>query len=296
MRIRYLIHLALFASTTGQLAGQESISRSFPLNPDGSVRVSNLSDAGTIRVIGWDKDSVLITGTTARGSKLFSGGSPTGVKMFVDLDKAVFTKVPGASDLLVRVPARARVWVNSAMADVEIASVSGQIDVTAVGSHVRVQGTPSELRAETMNGDLDVVASPAYLRLKTATGHITWTGSSEDAALTTVSGKMVVNGGSLTRARFESIDGDIRFSGGVTRTASVTFDTHGGDVTLLLPKDTEVWLEASGPSSELFGKKSRAPGDAARRETNYATVGKPVDAGARIVVRTFKGRVTAGYQ
>ena len=107
---------------------------------------------------------------------------------------------------------------------------------------------------------------------------------------------MVVNGGSVTRARFESIDGDIRLSGGVTRTAFVTFDTHGGDVTLLLPKVTEVWLECSGPSNDLFGKKSRPTGDAASRETNYATVGKPIDAGGRTVVRTFKGQVTAGYQ
>ena len=296
MRIRFPLRFALFSTIAGQLAGQESISKSFPLNPDGSVRVSNLSDAGTIRVIGWEKDSVVITGTLARGSKLFSGGSPTGIKMFVDLDKAVITKLPGASDLLVRVPARARIWVNSAMAEVEISSVAGQVDVTAVGSHVRVQGTPGELRAETMNGDLDIVASPAYLRLKTATGHINWTGSSEDVALTTVSGKMVINGGTVSRARFESIDGDIRFSGGVTRTASVTFDTHGGDVTLLLTKDAEVWLEASGPSSDLFGKHSRPPGDPVRRETNYATLGKPAEAGARIVVRTFKGRVTAGYQ
>jgi DUF4097 and DUF4098 domain-containing protein YvlB len=168
--------------------------------------------------------------------------------------------------------------------------------VTGVGGHVRVQGTPSEVRAETMNGDVDVAASPAYLRLKTATGHITWTGSSEDAGLTTVSGKIVANGGTLTRARFESIDGDIRFSGTVSKSASVTFDTHGGDITLILAKDTEAAVEANAPSSDLFGKRVSPGPDIAKRFTNYATLGQPGIGGASIVVRTFKGRVAATLQ
>ena len=294
MRTRLLVSLAL--ATACRLAAQEAVSKSYPLNPDGSVRISNVYDAGSIRVIGWDKDSVVVTGNVARGSHLFSGGGREAWKMFVDADRAVFTKLPGPSDIVVRVPARARVWITSAMAEVEVTAVTGQLDVTAVGGHVRVQGTPGELRAETMNGDLEVGASPAYLRLKTATGHVTWTGSSEDVAITTVSGKIVVNGGTVNRARFESIDGDIRFSAGVAKTASVTFDTHGGDVTILLPKDADVSVETSGPASDLFGRRAKPTGDPAKRETNSATAGKPADAGARIVVRTFKGRVTASYQ
>ena len=294
--MRTLCSLALFAALPCRLLAQEQVSRSYALSPEGSVRITNLTDSGSIRVIGWDKDSVVVAGTIARGSRFFGGGSYQGVKMFVDVDKGGFTKAAGTSDLVVRVPARARIWLNTAMASVELSAVSGQVDVMAVGSHVRVQGTPSELRAETMNGDVEVTASPSYLRLKTATGHITWNGSSEDVALTTVSGKMVINGGTVNRARFESIDGDIRFSGGVTKSASVTFDTHGGDVTLLLSKDTDAFVESSGPASELFGKRSKPPGDRARRETNYASVGKPAETGARIVVRSFKGRVTAALQ
>jgi hypothetical protein len=107
---------------------------------------------------------------------------------------------------------------------------------------------------------------------------------------------MIINGGSVNRARFESIDGDIRFTGGVTKTAAVTFDTHGGDVTILLAKDTDAEVQANAPSSDLFGKHSSPGTDIAKRYTNYATVGKPGMAGATIVVRSFKGRVTASMQ
>ena len=294
--MRTLCSAALFAALSCRLVAQEQVLRSFALSPEGSVRITNLTDSGSIRVIGWDRDSVVVSGTLARGTRFFGGGTRDGVKMFWEPEKGMNQKLAGASDVVVRVPARARVWVNSSMADVEASAIAGQFDVTAVGSHVRVQGTPSELRAETMNGDVEVTASPAYLRLKTATGHITWTGSSEDVALTTVSGKMVINGGAVTRARFESIDGDIRFSGTVTKSASATFDTHGGDVTLLLTKDTEADVQANAPTSDLFGKRVVAGKDAGKRVTNFATLGKPAMGTAEIIVRSFKGRVTATLQ
>jgi len=70
--------LAILAAAPDPLPAQEKILRAFPLNPDGAVRIFN--DAGAIRVIGWDKDSVVITGTLARGAQLFGGGGYEGVK------------------------------------------------------------------------------------------------------------------------------------------------------------------------------------------------------------------------
>ncbi len=55
--------LAILAASPELLPAQEQILRAFPLNPDGAVRIFN--DAGAIRVIGWEKDSVVITGTLA---------------------------------------------------------------------------------------------------------------------------------------------------------------------------------------------------------------------------------------
>jgi hypothetical protein len=296
MRTRIPVLFLLVAASALPVAAQEQASRSYPLNANGALRIMNITDAGSIRVIGWDKDSVVVSGTLAKGTQLHGGGNREGVKVFWETEKGTVVKAAGTSDIVVRVPARARVWVVAGMADVDITSIAGQLDVTTVGGHVRVQGTPGELRAETMNGDVDVTASPAYLRLKTATGHITWTGSSEDVAVTTVSGKIVTNGGTVTRARFESIDGDIRFSGTVTKSASVTFDTHGGDVTLILGKDTEAQVQANAPWSDLFGKRGTPGPDIAKRFTNYATLGQPGIGGAEVIVRTFKGRVTASLQ
>jgi hypothetical protein len=270
-------------------AQQQTIDRHYALNPDGVVRIFNL--IGSIKVIGWDRDSVTMTGTAAAGLGVFGGGPREGVKLMVNGDQ---TSPAQSADLVVHVPARARITVKTASADVDVSAVDGEVQVDAATGRIRIQGTPHGVEATTMSGDLEVNASPAYLRARTATGRITWTGSSEDAGIVTVSGRIDINGGTVTRGRFESIDGDIRFTGGVTKSAEVVFDTHSGDVVLVLAKDTDAQIEADAPASDLFGKRfKRAIG---ARGASYAQAGKTGPASPTITVRSFKGRVTASMQ
>lgn len=271
---------------------QKAINRGWALNPDGAVKI--FGDAGSIRVIGWDRDSVSLTGTISSNGTLFGGGSPEGVKMGVE------TRGPiKPSDLVVHVPARARVWVRSVSASVDISAFAGALDVSAVSATTRIQGTPAEVRAESMNGALDVTASPAYLRLKTATGPITWTGSSEDVGITTVSGRVSINAGTVKRARFESIDGEIRYAGSVASSSNMAIDTHSGNVTLALTKNTSVDIEVNARGCDLFGVKQGSAVSALKPDAPksfYKNIGKPALSVRTIVVRSYKGYVTALLQ
>lgn len=272
---------------------QKAVNRGWAVNADGAVKIFN--DVGSIRVVGWDRDSVALTGTVAATGTLFGGGSAEGVKMGIETARG------GAnpSDLVIHVPARARVWVRSASASIDVSAFSGALDVSTVSGAARVQGTPSELRAESMNGTLDIAASPAYLRLKTATGGVTWTGSSDDVGITTVSGRVVANAGTVRRARFESIDGEIRFGGSLTGTGAMSIDTHSGNVTLALTKGTSADIEVNARGCDLFGVKQGLQPNAlvaGTPKTFYKNIGKPSLGGRTIVVRSYKGYVTAVMQ
>lgn len=289
----------LFATTLGALLcattvhAQKAINRGWPLHADGAVKIFN--DVGSIRVVGWDRDSVAVTGTAASTGSLFAGGTPDGVKM--GIETASGEAKP--SDLVIHVPTRARVWVRSAGASIDISEFSGTLDASTVSGAVRIQGSPSELRAESMNGTLDVSASPSYLRLKSATGGITWTGSSDDVGIVTVSGRIVVNGGTVRRARFESIGGEIRFGGSIASTGSMSIDTHSGNVILALTKGSTADLEVSARGCDFFGvKQGQVPSSivAGAPKTFYKTLGKPSLGGQSIVVRSYKGYVTAVMQ
>jgi hypothetical protein len=275
-------------------AQQQTIDKRFALNPDGVVRIFNF--IGSIKVIGWDRDSVTLTGTAAAGLGVFGGGPREGVKLMVTGEQ---TSRAQAADLIVHLPARARITIKTASADVDVSAIAGEVQVDATTGRIRIQGTPHGVDAETIGGDLEVIASPAHLRGRTGTGRITWTGSSEDAGLVTVSGRIEINGGTVTRGRFESIDGNIRFTGGVTKSAEVVFDTHGGDVVLVLARDTEAQIEVYAPSGDLFGKRINMDTlhlALARHDASYAQAGKTGPASPTITVRSFKGRVTVSLQ
>ena len=290
LRILRTVLVAAAAAVGPAAAGaQQQIRRAFPLAPDGAVRVYVLS--GQVRVVGGDGDSVVVSGTVPAGQTLHAGGGIRGVKLGVWEEGAAAVVKP--SSLLLHVPRRSRVWVKGGQsADVEVSGVTGGLDLNIVAGTVRVRGAPRELNVEAMDGSVEITGSPAWLRAKTASGGITLRGASEDVALSSVSGSIRVSGGPVTRGRFESVTGDIRFHGVPERGGAVTFDSHSGLVELRLPRDVAAEFEIAtilGTIDNALSLARPVAGREARgRELAFAIGGTPA---ATVTVRNFKGRV-----
>ena len=91
----------------GAVFGQETIDRRAAVDADAYIRVVNL--AGSVVVEGWDRDSVVVTGTV-EGGRFDMGSAGTSAKMLVS---AHDESVPARADLWVRVPAGATIWVKT---------------------------------------------------------------------------------------------------------------------------------------------------------------------------------------
>lgn len=266
--------------------GATRVAAGRPLDADGSVRVFVL--AGSVRVAGWDRDSVAVSGTTAVGQELFIGGGRRGVKLGVWNRADARDDAP--SHLEVRVPARSRVWVKAGYAaDITVSGVTGGLDLSAVSGTVRVAGSPRELSVESMDGDVEVDGSPEWLRAKTATGAIRLRGTPQDAGLSTVSGPITVAGQAFARGKFESVTGDIAFAGVPARGGTLDFDTHSGAVELRLPRafDAEFEVTTIAGAVENGISAARPVAEPRRQELTFTEGG----GGARVTARTFKGIV-----
>ena len=233
MRTRVLLALIVLALplTAG---AQTKVSRSFQLNADGSVRLHAL--VGTVTVRGWDRDSVTIRGSLGAGNRLHGGGGRTGVKLFVEAENDLN---PAASTLEVMVPARAKVWIKTATANVRVAGVTGSIDVYVISGAIDITGSPADVNAEAIDGTILIRGSPGWVRAKSASGAVSLWGASRDATLSTVSGRITVDGnatprGVFERGRFESVTGDVSFRGGIAR-----------EFELIRPTDRDRALERS---------------------------------------------------
>jgi DUF4097 and DUF4098 domain-containing protein YvlB len=274
-------------------SGRVAIERRYAMAPDASIRVAGA--ISNLRIVGWDRDSLVITGTMPAGWR-FDGGvaSPTmgpsrGAKFFIEGATDVF---PTSAALEVRVPARARVWAKSGSAEIDVSGVTGGLDLNIVGGSVTVQSTPRELNIESMDGDVRVQGGASWLRVKTATGNVDVRGGSEDAGVSTVSGTVRVADGRYERGKLETVTGDVIYAGEVGYKGSIDITTHSGAIELRLPPKPNLELDAVTVTGAIEnGVTSSRP--VKGREGRGMELGFSSGGGdTRMVIRSFKGNVT----
>lgn len=281
-----LVLLALIAPRGAEAFAQTSVDRRIPARPDAPVRIHNL--VGSIRITGWARDTIAVTGSVATGGgRFYMGGGEAGAKLGVELPTGAAEK-PG-SHLEVRVPAGSRVWVKSASATIEVVGVTGGLDLSSVSGDITVRGPTREVRAESLDGDIRIGGPMVWARAKTAGGSVHLEGVVEDLGLSSVSGRLEVTGGPFDRGRFETVTGDIRYSAAPGR-GSLDLESHSGTIELRLPAGSPAELSVTSFSGTIENGLSPARPLAAGeggRELVFATgIG-----GADISIRSFKGAV-----
>ena len=271
---------------------RERVDRRFAVASDASIRL--FGAFAKLRIIGWDRDSLVITGTMARGWRLEGNaasnafGAPRAAKFFID--SPAETDAPGAA-LEVRVPAKARVWAKSGSADIEVTGVTGGLDLNIVGGSITVSSTPRELNIESMDGSVKVLAGAPWMRVKTATGEIDVRGGGEDVGLSSVGGTVRVSGGRYERGKFETVTGDIVYEADIGFKGSIDLTTHSGRVDLRVPPPPNLELDATTVTGTIENSiTSRRP--LVGREGRGMELAFSSGTGdTRVVVRSFKGNV-----
>jgi hypothetical protein len=247
---------------------------------------------GELQVIGWDRDSLEMTGVVQAGSKVAvaggtSGEKTSGMKMFIE---APSEQGGGQGKLVLRIPRGARLWLKTGSADMDITGVTGGLDLNVVGGSITVHGNPKEVRAESMDGSVTIDGSPEWLRAKTATGDISLRGG-QDVGASTISGTIRATGGEVERARLESTTGAISFSDALARGASVELESHSGAIDIFFPARSDVELDVAtitGTIANWWTNTRPTQGSEGRGMTLVTTHGM---GGARMVVRSFKATV-----
>jgi hypothetical protein len=268
-------------------AREQRIDRRMAVDQDVSIRIHNM--AGSVRIEAWNRDTLAISGTIsdAASNHFFIGGSRRAAKMGIEgpleLDQA-------PAHLYIRVPARAKVWVKSATANIVMSGLQGGIDAFSTSGNIRFEGNPDQLNVETMDGNVDVTAGGTWVRAKTASGTITIRGPGEDVGATTVSGSINMLSSGMRRARLESVTGDLSFSGWLTRDGALAVENHSGTIDILLPFDIYADFELSsyhGTIRNEFRPYTPSAGQTSAEQV-FSNGG---GGGADISVRTFKGSI-----
>lgn len=195
----------------------------------------------------------------------------------------------------VTVPAGARVSASSWNGGVTLRAVRGDADVHTQSADVDVRDAGSRLDVETLSGDVTVQGVASDASIRTVNGDVSLTGARGDVEIETVSGDLTLRDIVARQVRTHTTSGDVSFTGQILGDGRYEFNTHSGDISLLLPPNVGAQLSIStfnGSIDSDFPITLRAGehgiGAAQAKRLNF-TLGQ---GNARIVAETFSGEVT----
>jgi DUF4097 and DUF4098 domain-containing protein YvlB len=278
--------LAMAMAATPALA-QQKVDQKRPATRDGVVQISNV--AGSVRVTGWDREEVAVTGTLGRGTERleFSGsGGKTVVK--VVLPRASH-HVDG-SDLEIQLPSGSQLEVETVSAKIAVQNVTGKSRLESVSGSITVTGEPSRFDARSVSGEIEISAANAPGRARTVSGTVTLKGVGGTVEASSVSGSLRVTGGEVTSVELETTSGKISFDAALAKDARLEVKSVSGAVEITLPADVAAEFDVTTFSGEI----SNDFGPAARRTSEYGP-GKELSfstgGAARVVAKSFSGSV-----
>lgn len=193
------------------------------------------------------------------------------------------------------VPAGVRVSASSWSGSVTLRGVHGDADVHSQNADVDVRDAGSRLDVETLSGDVTVQGVASDASIRTVNGDVSLTGARGDVEIETVSGDLTLRDIVARQVRTHTTSGDVSFAGQIQSDGRYEFNTHSGDIRLLLPPNVGAQLSIStfnGSIDSDFPITLRAGehgiGAAQAKRLNF-TLGQ---GNARIVAETFSGEVT----
>jgi hypothetical protein len=279
----FVLTLALLALGTERVVAQSRADGPLlgarAVAPDASLKV--WVPGGKIRLLGWDRDSIVVRGRVARNGHFFLAGDRAGMKLGVD-----GSDDGAASELVAWVPRRAMLSVKTVGASIDGSNVSGWF--YTVSGTIRLTGFATSLEAESMAGSLDIDAVTAWLRARTGRGHLLVRGAPQSVDASTITGTLDVIADAIVRGQLGTVSGDIHFAGAPPNGAIVELSSHSGNVDLLLPLDVSADLTLStiaGSIENVLVTTRPARGDP---RSLRLTLGR---GGSQLSVRTYRGAI-----
>jgi DUF4097 and DUF4098 domain-containing protein YvlB len=255
--------------------------------PDGLVEIDN--PAGSIHVIGWDKNEVAVTGTLgARAEGLgFSGGAHR-----TTIDVETEGNPHGVrSDLKIQVPAGSRLEIEGFASTIRIEGVNGPVQAETVNGSISMTGGSKDVELQSVNGSVEVTSPATRVHAEAVNGSVTVRNASGEVTASTVNGTLTVIGGTFTRAQLETVSGQIMFEGSLGKSSTLNAESVSGSVELALPANVSADFSISSFSGDIQNELGPPPQKASRwtseKELSFSTG----SGGAKVTVETLSGNI-----
>ena len=238
--------------------------------------------AGSLRLVGWDHDSLEVRGRIKANDLVF-GATNRGGKFLMQAD------AQGNSDpknIVVYFPRHGTVRVETSSADISATDLAGTF-ISATGS-IRIAGEASSVDVSAMTGNLDLDVNTPWLRARTGGGRLLLRGAPQDVDASTIGGALDVAAPTILRGRFSSVTGDIRYASTPAPASLFEFSNHAGAIDFLLPATASARLDLSSITGAIENGFEQVQPASSGPHNLRISLGRGE---SQITVRSFKGTI-----
>lgn len=262
------IVFALCTSLGSSLAfAATPIDQTRPLDARGHIEIDNLK--GRIQVRGWNRNEVHITGSLGTGvEKLVIEGSGDHLEVRAQYPRQLGAwrgDRTGPTELILQVPLRASLDIQSVSADVDVDGVApADLSVDTVSGDIVAAAAPQHADINSVSGGLRVTLNSGDVKVETVSGAVDLRGRLNGQVHgETVSGKLSIDsaGEPLRRLSANTVSGEVDVRTALADGGDIKAQTVSGDIHLALPRSLSARV-----SAETFSGSLAAPGARVRKE------------------------------
>lgn len=236
-------------------------------SPTAHVQISNI--AGSVNVIGWDRNEVQVGGELGDGARplaITGSNDKLTIKVEAQSGSGWFNwggdSKMAPTTLELHVPRGASLDIDVISAPLVIDGVNGgNIEINTISGKARINARTPSLKVDSVSGGIELAGHVDRAELQTVSGDILAPVLGSTANLQTISGRIQAAGGPWQKVSLSTVSGDVQLTGTTTADGKINIDSMSGDVQLQLPSDSTGSLHASSFSGDLrsdFGSPKQA--------------------------------------
>jgi hypothetical protein len=289
----FLLAAALTALLAPWLPAQAatSIDEHRAANPRGSIEVINV--AGKIDIQGWEKSEVAVSGTVGKDVErvdVTSEGDRTSIRVVLRSQHGWGSGSEGEAHLMVHVPTNSSISTSLVSSDLNVTGVRGDVTLQTLSGNV-TGDVGGDVHANVVSGNVALSANAAKaIEVKVVSGDVVLSGGDADTQVTTVSGDAKISLKTPSRARFQTVSGNIAANLAIGAESQIDGESVSGDIKLDFGASPTADFDIQSFSGEIdncFGPK---PAEARHGPGSRLTF-RTGDSRARVRISTKSGRV-----
>jgi len=192
----------------------------------------------------------------------------------------------------VSAPAGTRLTISSISGSIRVSDIKGDVSANSISGTVRIANGGRIAGAKSISGDVEIIETQTdgAIEVQSVSGGVTLRKvTARRIDIGSVSGAVAVQDITCDRVEAHSVSGGVEFGGALAKGGRYEFNSHSGDVRVVLAGSTGFELEASSFSGNIRSDLPiKLQGDIGRRHSLQGVFG---DGSAVLSVTTFSGSV-----